>query len=67
MNVGAGIDHTVNKYYEVAAEVVGYTGRFVHDLSKPVGMMRKLMDVSRAKAWGWIAKTSLKEGLAQAY
>jgi GDP-L-fucose synthase len=67
MNVGAGVDHTVNEYYQVAAEVVGYTGRFVHDLSKPVGMMRKLMDVSRAAAWGWTAGTPLKEGLARAY
>jgi GDP-L-fucose synthase len=67
MNVGAGVDHTVNEYYEVAAAVVGYAGRFVHDLSKPVGMKRKLMDVSRATAWGWTAGTSLKEGLAQAY
>ena len=30
-------------------------------------MKRKLMDVSRATAWGWTAGTSLKEGLAQAY
>ncbi len=67
MNVGAGVDHTVNEYYEVAAEVVGYMGRFVHDLSKPVGMMRKLMDVSRATEWGWTAGTSLKQGLAQTY
>jgi GDP-L-fucose synthase len=66
-NIGAGVDHTVNEYYKVAAEVVGYTGGFVHDLSKPVGMMRKLMDVSRATEWGWTAGTSLKEGLAQAY
>ena len=67
MNIGAGIDHTVNEYYEAAAEVVGYIGTFTHDLSKPVGMKRKLMDVSRAKAWGWTAGTSLKDGLAQAY
>ena len=67
MNVGAGIDHTVNEYYAAAAEVVGYTGTFTHDLSKPVGMKRKLMDVSRATAWGWTAGTSLKDGLAQAY
>ena len=67
MNVGAGIDHTVNEYYEAAAAVIGYTGTFTHDLSKPVGMKRKLMDVSRATAWGWTAGTSLKDGLAQVY
>ena len=67
MNVGAGVDHTVNEYYEAAAEVVGFTGRFTHDLTKPVGMKRKLMDVSRAAAWGWSASTSLEAGLAAAY
>ena len=67
MNVGAGVDHTVNDYYRAAAEIVGYTGRFVHDLAKPVGMKRKLMDVSRATQWGWTAKTPLREGLAHMY
>ena len=67
LNIGAGIDHTINDYYKTAAAVVGYTGTFTHDLSKPVGMKRKLMDVSRATAWGWVAATTLKDGLAQAY
>jgi GDP-L-fucose synthase len=67
MNVGAGVDHTVNDYYRIAAEVVGYTGTFTHDLSKPVGMKRKLMDTGRARAWGWTAKTSLKDGLTAMY
>ena len=67
MNIGAGVDHTVNEYYEVAADVIGFAGHFVHDLSKPVGMKRKLMDVGRATAWGWTASTPLREGLAQAY
>ena len=67
MNVGAGVDHTVNEYYEAAAAVVGFTGRFTHDLTKPVGMKRKLMDVGRARAWGWTARTPLEDGLAQAY
>jgi GDP-L-fucose synthase len=67
MNVGAGVDHTVNDYYRVAAEVIGYTGTFTHDMTKPVGMKRKLMDVSRAAAFGWTARTTLPEGLAATY
>ncbi len=67
VNIGAGVDHTINEYYQVAAEVVGYDGAFTHDLAKPVGMQRKLMDVSRAGAWGWTAKTSLPDGLAETY
>ena len=67
MNVGAGTDHTVNDYYRIAAEVVGYSGAFTHDLTKPVGMKRKLMDVSLAKTWGWTAGTPLKDGIAKTY
>lgn len=67
MNVGLGHDFTVNDYYRVGAEVVGYTGTFNHDLTKPVGMMRKLTDVSRAHGWGWSAKTSLEDGLRATY
>jgi GDP-L-fucose synthase len=67
MNVGAGIDHTVDDYYRIAAEVIGYTGGFVHDLTKPTGMKRKLMDGSRATAWGWTAKTPFRDGLATMY
>jgi GDP-L-fucose synthase len=66
-NIGAGVDHAVNDYYRAAAAAVGYTGGFSHDLTKPVGMKRKVMDVSLARAWGWQARTALADGLAQTY
>ena len=69
MNVGLGHDYTVNEYYQAVADVMGYKGRFVHDLSKPVGMARKVVSVERQKAWGWSALTELRDGIekAQAY
>jgi GDP-L-fucose synthase len=67
MNVGLGGDHSVNDYYHAVAEVVGYEGSFAHDLSKPAGMARKLVDTSRLQAWGWKASTSLKDGIAASY
>lgn len=67
LNVGAGVDHTVNHYYEVAAKIIGYSGRFIHDLSQPVGMLRKIMDVSKARSLGWNAPTSLEEGMRLTY
>ncbi|MFU1476511.1 hypothetical protein ACM25N_01890 [Roseovarius sp. C7] len=67
MNVGLGHDHSINDYYRVAAEVIGWQGRFTHDLSKPVGMKQKLCATDRQETWGWQARTSLEDGLAQTY
>ena len=67
LNIGLGMDHTINDYYEVVARVVGWDGQFTHDLTKPVGMKQKLCDVTRARNWGWQAPTSLETGLAATY
>ncbi len=67
MNVGAGSDYAVNDYYAIAAEVLGWQGRFVHDLAKPVGMKRKLVSVEKQTDWGWKTKTELRKGIASAY
>lgn len=67
MNVGLGYDYTINEYYRIIAEVIGYTGGFTHDLTKPEGMKRKLTDISRQSAFGWKPKVDLKEGIKQTY
>ncbi len=67
INVGAGHDVTVKELAELMAEVIGYRGKFVHNLAKPDGTPRKLLDVSRLTAMGWTPKTDLRTGLAQAY
>lgn len=67
MNIGLGQDHSVNEYYAAIARVLGWQGRFVHDLGKPVGMARKLVDIQRQTAWGWAPRHSLEQGLAQTY
>lgn len=67
MNVGLGHDHSINDYYGAAAEVVGWQGRFTHDLTRPVGMQQKLCATDRQEAWGWQPQTSLAEGLKRTY
>lgn len=65
INVGLGYDYSINQYYQAIAEVIGFTGTFVHDLSKPIGMKQKLIDDTKLKAFGWSSKTSLAEGIKQ--
>ncbi len=67
MNVGLGYDYTINEYYQAAADVLGFTGGFVHDLSKPVGMARKLVSVERQQAWGWAPQGNLRDGISKTY
>ncbi len=66
MNLGSGVDYTINEYYHFVSEIMGYQGRFVHDLSKPDGMPKKLMDSSLAKKLGWRPRTDLRLGLKKA-
>lgn len=67
LNVGLGYDYTVNEYYQAVADILGFEGRFVHDLTKPSGMSQKLVDISALKAFGWTSRLSLREGIAQTY
>ena len=67
INIGTGTDLTIRELAETVAAVIGYTGKFMHDTSKPDGTMRKVMDVSRIQGLGWRACTSLKEGIALTY
>lgn len=67
MNIGLGHDYTINEYYEAVADVMGYKGSFTHDLSKPVGMARKLVNVEKQQAWGWSYQSSLREGIEKTY
>lgn len=66
-NVGCGNDITIRELAETVKNVVGFTGGIAFDSSKPDGVLRKLLDVSRMTELGWEAKTELREGIAQMY
>ena len=63
LNVGSGIDYSVLEYYQIVSEIMGYEGVIVPNLQRPTGMVRKLMDVSRATALGWRANTQIRIGI----
>jgi GDP-L-fucose synthase len=53
INIGTGTDVTIAELARMIADVVGFTGQFVYDNSKPDGTPRKLLDISKLTALGW--------------
>jgi GDP-L-fucose synthase len=67
VNIGVGEDIAIKDLAALIKKIVGYEGEIVHDLSKPDGTPRKLMDVSKLSSLGWKAKTSLEDGIKKVY
>ncbi len=67
LNVGTGRDMTILELAQSIARIADWHGDFVFDKSKPDGMPRKVMDVSRLTALGWSAPTDFETGMKAAY
>ena len=67
INVGLGLDYSIIEYYKIIADVIGYKGKFNHDMTKPTGMKRKLIDDKRLSEFGWSHQTSLELGIKKTY
>lgn len=67
INIGCGVDVSIEELAGLIARTVGFEGQIVCDSSKPDGTPRKLLDVSRLETLGWRARISLDVGIAQTY
>ncbi len=67
INLGYGEDITILDLARLVCRIVGYDGEIVHDLSKPDGTPRKLMNSERLTSLGWKPKINLEIGIEQAY
>jgi GDP-L-fucose synthase len=67
INVGLGLDYSIIEYYKIIADIIGYKGKFNHDMSKPTGMKRKLIDNKKLNEFGWSHQTSLELGIKKTY
>jgi GDP-L-fucose synthase len=67
LNVGIGQDVTIRELAETVAKVVGYSGGFDYDATKPDGTPRKCTDNTRLRALGWAPSISLEDGIAGTY
>ena len=67
VNVGSGHDLSILDLAQLICRIAGYDGKIEHDLTKPDGTPRKLMDSGRIAAMGWRPGISLEQGIAGVY
>ena len=67
LNVGCGVDVTIEELAETVARVVEFQGSIEWDSSKPDGTPQKLLDTSRINQLGWSPTISLEDGIRNTY
>ncbi len=67
VNIGTGKDIAIKDLALLIKKITGFEGDIVHDLSKPDGTPRKLLDVSKLQSLGWKARIPLEEGIRSVY
>ena len=66
VNLGSGNEIAINDLVKILCELMDYQGKIRFDTSKPVGHMRRALDITKAKEeFGFVARTSLRDGLAK--
>jgi GDP-L-fucose synthase len=67
VNVGTGVDLSIRALAETLREIIYPEAMLTWDSSKPDGMPRKLLDVSKLHALGWRHRIALRDGIATTY
>ena len=67
INIGSGKQMTILNYVKFILKKLNLNIKIKFIKSKPDGVYKKLLDISRAKKYGWIAKTSLNAGFDITY
>ena len=67
INIGMGEEISIKEFAYKIKECVGYNGKLIFDKTKPDGMQRKVLDISRLTNLGWSPKFTLDHGLKKYY
>ena len=65
INVGTGEDVSIRELAELIAKTAGYSGQILWDSSRPDGMPRKCLDISKLKQLGFRPQIALEAGVAE--
>ncbi len=66
INIGSGIEKSILDYAEYIMKHLGVKLRIIHEKKNLDGTLRKLLDSSLARKYGWKPKTTLEIGLSNA-
>lgn len=67
LNIGTGEDISIKELAFLVKDLVGYKGELVFDATKPDGMPKKLLDVTRLHEAGWKHSIKFEDGLKRTY
>ena len=69
INIGSGKDYSIEYYAKLISKIIIGKNKIkiIYDRSKPNGTLRKVMDISLAKKYGWKPKMSLKKSITDCY
>jgi GDP-L-fucose synthase len=67
INVGTGNDISIKNLANLIKEIIGYTGSLTFDTSKPDGMFKRQLDISKISSYGWKPTVDLCEGIKRTY
>ena len=63
INIGTGNDKTILEYAKILMSEFKMKLKIEYDKTKPDGVKKKLLNINLSKKYGWIAKTSLNQGI----
>lgn len=67
INVGTGVDHSINMIANHIKRVVGFKGELVYQLDKPDGVYRKILDSTKINNLGWKSTIDIVKGVNLMY
>ncbi len=67
LNVGSGVELSIQALAHLMAEIAGYQGQILFNPAQPDGVRRKVLDSRVIKALGWQADIDLRAGLQDTY
>ena len=67
INIGTGKDYTITWYAKFIQKILRTNFKIKYNKNYPDGTLRKVLNISRAKKYGWRPKTTLKQGTLITY